>query len=205
MVRYWQGEARARNGPGDSPFFYARKRWGMDDQEEKIIERLTQRVQAELATAAELRRQNDLAEETLKTLKKTQQAEASRTRLWLGISEQAAGLVQQMPEYALLLHGFDEKLEEFGEYLRDLSGRLDRLEYASMLILSGNTKSNRARALVEDIEKDRKERLIEEHRRHLHELEIKRAGYGKLAAPAHLLIEIEDLKNEIEQLEETEG
>lgn len=198
------GEARARNGPGDSPFFYAQKRWGMDDQEEKIIERLTQRVQAELATAAELRRQNDLAEETLKTLKKTQQAEASRNRLWLGISEQTAALVQQMPEYVLLLHGFDEKLEEFGEQLRDLSDRLDRLEYASMLILSGNTKGSRARALVEDIEKDRKERLIEEHKRHLHELEIKRAGYGKLAAPVHLLTEIEDLKNEIEQLE-TEG
>jgi hypothetical protein len=168
--------------------------------DEEVIEKLTQRVQAELATAAELRRQNDLAEQSLKNLERTRRTEAQRTRLWLEISEQTAGLVQQLPEMALLIHGYDEKLTEFDEHLRELAARLDRIEYALMLLLGGKGGS-RARALVEDIEKDRKERLIEEHRRHLHELEIKRAGYGKLDAPAHLLLQIEDIKNEIEQLE----
>jgi hypothetical protein len=173
----------------------------MNDQEE-IIEKLTQRVQAELATAAELRRQNDLAEQSLKNLERTRRAEAQRIQIWLGIAEQTAGLVQQLPEMALLIHGYDEKLTEFDEHLRELAGRLDRIEYALMLLLSGKGGGSRAKVLVEDIEKDRKERLIEEHKRHLHELEIKRAGYGKLDAPAHLLLQIEDLKNEIEQLED---
>jgi hypothetical protein len=173
----------------------------MNDQEE-IIEKLTQRVQAELETAAELRRQNDLAEQSLKNLERTRRAEAQRTRLWLEIAEQTAGIVQQLPEMALIIHGYDEKLTEFDEHLRELAGRLDRIEYALMLLLSGKGGGDRAKVLIKDIEKDRKERLIDEHRRHLHELEIKRAGYGKLDAPAHLLLQIEDIKNEIERLED---
>lgn len=174
----------------------------MDDQE-AIIEKLMQRVQAEQATAAELRRQNDLAEQSLRNLQQTQRAENLRNRLWLEISERTANIVQQLPEYALLLHGFDEKLDEFDEHLKELASRLDRIEYALMLLLGGRGNGNRdkAKALIEDIEKDRRERLIEEHRRQLHELELKRATYGKLNAPAHLLLEIEDLKKEIAQLE----
>lgn len=207
MVRYWQGEARARNGAGDLPFLLlnsASSGWnvclgeGMDDQEERIIERLTQRVQAELATAAELRRQNDLAEESLKTLKKTQQAEASRNRIWYGISEQTATMVQQLPELALLIHGYDEKLSE----LEELSERLDRIERALVLVLSLIGEGNRqAKAIVKSIEQDQGQRLIERHKRRLGKLEEKRASYG-LETPAHLLLEIEDLEKEIKQLEE---
>jgi hypothetical protein len=173
----------------------------MDDQD-KILDLLRQQVQAEQEKAAEIRRQNDLAEQSLKNLQQARRAEAQRTRLWLEIAEQTAGLVQQLPEMALLVHGYDEKLTEFDEHLRELAARLDRIEYALMLLLSPRGEGIRAKALIEDIEKDRRERLIEEHKRHLYELEIKRAGYGRLDAPAHLLIQIEDLKKEIEQLEQ---
>jgi hypothetical protein len=174
----------------------------MDDQEE-IINKLTERIRAEQATAAELKRQNDLAE---KTLRQAQTSERIRQAFWSDISEKTAGLVGKLPELELLLHGLAEKLDEFGEQLRDVGKRQDRLELGLMLLLSGKGNGNRdkTRALIEDIEKDRKARLIEEHKRMLHELEMKRAGYGRLSAPSHILMEIEDLKSEIEQLEESD-
>jgi hypothetical protein len=165
----------------------------MDDQEE-IIEKLTQRVQAELATAAELRRQNDLAEQSLKNLERTRRAESQRIQIWLGIAEQTAGLVQQLPEALLLLHGLDENL-------REVVRRLDRLENVVLLLLAGGNQ-RKADRLAESIEKDRQARLVEANKRMLEQLELKRAAYGNLEAPAHLLVQIEDLKNEIEQLEE---
>jgi hypothetical protein len=161
--------------------------------DEEIIEKLTQRVQAELETAAELRRQNDLAEQSLKNLERTRQAEVQRIQIWLGIAEQTAGLVQQLPEALLLLHGLDENL-------REVVRRLDRLENVVLLLLAGGNQ-RKADQLAESIERDRKARLIEANKRMLEQLELKRAGYGKLDAPAHLLLQIEDLKNEIEQLE----
>jgi hypothetical protein len=162
--------------------------------DEEIIEKLTQRVQAELETAAELRRQNDLAEQSLKNLERTRQAEVQRIQIWLGIAEQTAGLVQQLPEALLLLHGLDENL-------REVVRRLDRLENVVLLLLAGGNQ-RKADQLAESIERDRKARLIEANKRMLEQLELKRAGYGKLDAPAHLLLQIEDLKNEIEQLED---
>jgi thiamine kinase-like enzyme len=165
----------------------------MDDQEE-IIEKLTQRVQAEQATAAELRRQNDLAEQSLNNLERTRQAESQRIRIWLGIAEQTAGLVQQLPEALLLLHGLDENL-------REVVRRLDRLENVVLLLLAGGNQ-RKANQLAESIEKDRQARLIETNKRMLEQLELKRAAYGNLEAPAHLLLQIEDLQNEIRQLEE---
>lgn len=173
----------------------------MNDQEtEKYLEKLTERIKAEQATAAELKRQNDLAE---RTLRQAQTSERIRQAFWSDISERTAGLVGKLPELELLLHGFAEKLDGFGEQLEDIGKRQDRLELGLMLLLSGKGNGNRdkAKALIEDIEKDRRARLIEEHKRMLHELEMKRAGYGRLSVPSHILIEIEDLKSEIESLE----
>jgi hypothetical protein len=170
----------------------------MDDRDqEEILEKLTQRVQAEQATAAELRRQNDLAEQSLNNLERTRQAESQRIRIWLGIAEQTASLVNQLPEALLLLHGLDENL-------REVVRRLDRLENVVLLLLSGGNQ-RKANQLAESIERDRKARLIETNKRVLEQLELKRAAYGNLEAPAHLLIQIEDLQNEIRQLEEREG
>lgn len=162
------------------------------------IDLLSQRVKAEQETAKaeqdtanELRRQNDLKAKTL-------QVESQRNRLWLEISERTANLVQQLPEMALLIHGYDEKLSE----LEELSERLDRIERALVLVLSLVGKTNRqAEAITKSIEQGQEQRVIEQHKRRLGKLEEKRATFG-LDAPAHLLLEIEDLRNEIKQLEE---
>lgn len=170
----------------------------MDDQGESLkalfkeqiqveIDLLSQRVKAEQETAAELRRKNDLEAKTL-------QVESQRNRVWFDISERTASIVNQLPEALLLLHGLDENLKEIVK-------RLDRLENVVLLILAGGNQ-RKANELAESIERDRRSRLIEGHKRVLHELEIKRAAYGKLEAPAHLILEIEDLKDEIKQLEQ---
>lgn len=177
----------------------------MDDQEE-IINKLTERVKAEQATALELRRQNDLAEQSLNALQKSQQLEKQRNRLWLDISERTANIVQQLPEMARQIYGYDEKLDELPDLIEELSERfdqrLDRIERALIHILSGDTNSRKAKGLAKSIEQGQQQRLIEQLKRRLDKLEMKRASYGDLNAPPHLLMEIEDTKSEIEQLEE---
>lgn len=179
----------------------------VDVVDDEILDTLREQVRAEQAKTAELKRQNDLAEETLKVLNRTRTSEATRVQFWAGISEKTAALVEAMPETALLLHGLAEKLEQFGEMLdqqrREDSKRLARLEYGLMLLLQGKGNGNRGKvdALLKDIEKTRARDLLEENFRQLHELEMKRARYGNLEAPAWLLLQIEDLKQEIDDLQ----
>lgn len=175
--------------------------------DEEALQILREQIRAEEAHAAELRRQNDLAAASLLKLEQTRQVEARRTRLWLEISERTANLVQQVPELGLLLHGFSEKLDEYGENLREVSKRLDRIEYALMLVLSGKSGDRaKAQALVQNIERDRtNRRLLERHYRFLNELQVQLASYG-IQKPVELLIQVEDLQAEIERLEqETES
>jgi DNA repair exonuclease SbcCD ATPase subunit len=171
------------------------------EQIQTEIDLLSQRVKAEQETAraeqetaSELRRKNDLQAKTL-------QVESQRNRLWLEISERTANIVQQLPELARVIYGYDEKLEQFPELIEELEERLDRIERAIVLLLSPEGKGSRqAKVITKGIEQDQQKRLIEQLKRRLEKLETKRAQYG-IDTPAHLLLEIEDLKDEIKQLE----
>lgn len=168
-------------------------------------ELLYQQVQAEQNTANELKRKNDLEEQALKNLERSRQAEFQRTQLWLNISEQTANLVQQLPEMSLSLYGYFEKFDEFTE---DITERLNRIDYGLMLLLSG-VKGHMVNHLVEELENEhrqrleneRRQKLLEQHKTMLHNLKMKQATFGKLSAPPHLQIEIEELQEEIDKLE----
>lgn len=177
--------------------------------DEEAIEHLKKQIEAEWAKTAELKRQNDLAEETLKTLNRARISEQTRVQFWAGISEKTAALVVKLPEVELLLHSLAEKIEEFSEALerarREDGQRLARLEYGLMLLLQGKGNGNRAKtkALVEDIDRDRSRRkLLERHYRILNELQVQLADYGPLARPVHLVLQVEDLEKEIDKLEQ---
>lgn len=171
----------------------------LEDPDERILNKLHERVQAELQTANELRRQNDLAEESLKSVERVRQAETIRNRTWLDIAELTARLVQgDVPHLKLLLEGFAEKLDEYGEQLEALDDRLNRIEYGIMLLLSskGNGNTIKRQELIHDIEQDRQQHLIEQKKTRLHELKLKAARYG-IDVPPHIKVEIEDIEGEL--------
>jgi chromosome segregation ATPase len=178
--------------------------------DEEALNLLRQQIRAEEATAVELRRKNDLAE---KTLRQAEIRERNRLGLLSDISEKTGGLVAELPELKNrllslehLVNGLVEKLGEYGQMLevaqRADAKRFTQLEYGLMLLLQGKGNGNKAKAeeLLRDIEASRTRELLHEHQRMLTELEVKRARYGDLEAPAWLLIQIEDLKQEIEGL-----
>lgn len=185
--------------------------------DEQAIELIKQNIQAEQEKTAELRRQNDLAEQSLKVAKESQelmratlQAERNRLQLWLRISEQTAYIVQELPQLMYEVHTYKGTFEDMAALLEDtkleLGKRLGHLEYGMMLLLEGknnNGNKGKSQALVKELDRSRKEQLLEESKRLLHELEVRSARYGKLDTPAHLTLQIEDLKQEIEELERT--
>jgi hypothetical protein len=176
--------------------------------DEEALEHLKEQIRAEWAKAAELKRQNDLAEQTLQALNRSRISEQTRVQFWAGISEQTAAIVARLPETALLLHSLAEKIEEFSEALertrREDGQRLARLEYGLMLLLQGKGNGNRAKtkALVEDIDRDRTRRkLLERHYRALNELQVQLASYG-ISKPVEMVLQVEDLEKEIDRLEQ---
>lgn len=191
----------------DSPDNQELLRTLLNEQLGKELDLLSQRVQAEHATANELKRKNDLEEQALRNLERSRQSEFQRTQLWLNISEQTATLVQQLPEMRLALYAY---FEEFDRFNNEISERLNRIEYTMMLILSG-VKGNHVNNLVDELEgerqqrlNDRRQQLLEQHKTLLHNLKMKQATFGKLSAPPHLEIEIEELEMQIGKLEKGE-
>lgn len=177
----------------------------MQADQSAILDLLRQQVKAEQDKAAELKRQNDIAEESLKAMQRTLKAEQARTKIWMDISENTASFIGTMPELILLMHGFTEKLGEFGEQLDDYraedSKRFNRLEYGLMLLLQGKGNGNRSKAesLLKEMEKDRLRDLLMENQKRLQALEMRKARSGHNVDPA-VTIEIEDLKQEIQDL-----
>lgn len=178
-----------------------------DDKISRAIEDIRTQIRLEQERIEQLKIQNDLANQALDISRQLKQAEQQRTRLWLEISEGTASLMQQFPEFkaelSLTMLGFAEKLDEFDDHLKDTSKRLDRIEYALMLLLAGKGNGNRgkAEALVKTIEADRIKRLVSDKRLRLEILERQYATYGELHVPPHVVVEIEDLKQEIVTLE----
>lgn len=174
-------------------------------EDERIINAVREQVKVDQEKLAELKRQNDLTERTVKTLERTLLTEKTRLQFWSNISEQTAQFLQQLPELILQLHGFAEKLVNIEEHLRDYEAdaikRLDRLEYGLMLILSGKGNGNKekAEALLRDIEIERVRELLSKHQRVLHELEVAKSLQG-INTPPHVLIQIEDELEEIKGL-----
>lgn len=183
--------------------------------DEAAINLIKENIEAENRKTAELERQNNLAEESLRVAKEAQdlmratlQAERNRLQLWLRISEQTAYIVQELPQLIYEIHSYKGSFADLAAAIEEakfeLGKRLGNLEYSSMLLLDGknnNGNKSKAQALVKTLDRSRKEQLIEENKRLLHELEVRVARFGKLDAPAHLLLQVEDLKKEIEELE----
>lgn len=143
----------------------------------EAIAHIREQIKAEYETAAQLKRQNDLAQEALETSQRLLTTESTRNKLWLEIAEKTANFIHQIPELTYLLHSFDEKLGEYGEALEQLDERIGRIEYGIMLILAGKGNGNKIKAetLIKDIELERQKKLLSELYSTLHDLELQKA------------------------------
>lgn len=171
------------------------------DGDKEILDVLRAQVKAEQEVANQLARQNDIAEESLRTLNRTMVAEQARTKLWAGISEQAA---QSLPELVLTVHGNTEKLGELEEHTERYhivdQQRFSRIEQALILLLAGN--KDKAKKLVNDLEAVQAEELLTQYTTALHELKLKQAKWGSLNTPTWLLTEIADTELAINEAQE---
>lgn len=169
------------------------------DDQAAIIEAIHRQVEAEQATAAELRRQNDLAEKTLIELQRQRSAEQQRVKLAFETNDRLSGLLGG------LQRAFRD-IRQINKRLGEADRRAERTDDILLLLLTerSNQKIEEAR---EDLEaemaerKDIQRKLLRQHRRNLNKLQQQAANYG-LDVPLHLQNEIEAEEQAIAELRE---
>lgn len=164
---------------------------GKDDH---VIELLRQQVKAETDAVNESRRKNDIAEKQLEETRRARVAEQARLKIILDTYERIAALPDCLNRLSLAIYGIDE-------CLREMAGRLNRIDEVILLMLSGRSNGNKARAqeLRSELEQERKRGLLYQERRTLQHLEEQAAKHG-LDVPVAILNQIEDTKIRIEAL-----
>lgn len=164
----------------------------------EIIEAIHAQVRAEQETAAELRRQNDLAARTLAELERTRQGQQQRVKLAFDTHDKVTGLLGGLQKVF-------RDIKQINRRLAEAERRSERTDDILLLLLTERSphKIEEAR---EDLEAEIAERernrrkLLGQHRRNLAKLEEQAASYG-LQVPLNLANEIEVEQAEIARLE----
>lgn len=166
----------------------------LKNEQAEIVEAIHRQVQAEMDTAAELRRQNDLAAKTLAELERTRQGQQQRVKLAFDTNDKVTGLLAALPK------AFRD-IKQINKRLAELERRHERTDDILLLLLTERSQRKIGEA-VEDLEAEIAERdatqrkLLRQHKRNLAKLNERAAAYGALSVPL-------ELRNEIEAEEET--
>lgn len=161
---------------------------------------LRQQIEAENAKTAELKRQNDLTEQTLKQAQVEAQirqvAERNRVKIGLDTNERVVGLAEALPQVFLAIHGIRE-------WCKEATRRLDRIDEVLLLQLTGRGNGNRPRVaeLKQELDHEHTQRLLVQEYENLAELEQQAAEHGGLNVPLNILNGIKKTKRRIEELE----
>jgi hypothetical protein len=167
------------------------------DEQASLIEIIRQQVQAEQETAAELRRQSDLAEKALSELTRNRSAEQQRVNLAFKTNDQLSGLLPRLTNVFRAIRQINTRLTE-------AERRAERTDDILLLLLTERSpqKIDEAR---EDLEAEIAEReaerrkLLKVHNRNLARLNEQAAGHG-LRVPLDLANEIDAETEAIEEL-----
>jgi hypothetical protein len=166
----------------------------------EIIETLRRQIEAERATAEELRRQNDLAEKTLNELQRGRQAEILRARVAFDTNEKVTGLVPQIEQAFQDIKRIDQRINELEAWLERASDIL--------LLLLSEKSPVKVREAMEDLEAEialketDRRKLIRIHTRNLVVLNEQAALHG-MDPPLDLLNQIEVEKQALKELDES--
>lgn len=167
--------------------------------DDEAVNLLKKQIEAQLAVAAEEKRKNDLAEQALKQAELDRQlrqvAERNRLKVNLDTNEKVEGLLQQLPQIFLVIHGIHE-------WCKEATRRLDRIDEILLIQLAGKGNGNRGRVqeLKQELELEHTERLILQEHENLQELELQAAQYG-IDKPIRLTNQIKKTKQKLEELE----
>lgn len=168
--------------------------------DDEAIALLRQQIEADNAKTAELRRQNDLTEQTLKQAQLEAQvrqvADRNRLKITLDTNERVTGLAAELPQVFLAIHGLRE-------WCREANRRLDRIDEVLLLQLTGRGNGNRTRVaeLKQELEQEHTQRLLVKEYENLNELEEQAAEHGGISVPLHITNAIKKTKRRIEELE----
>jgi hypothetical protein len=177
--------------------------------DDEAIALLRQQIEAAVAQTAELRRQNDLAEQAIKQSQADAQsreladrnreiAERNRIKLALNTNEKVAGIAEALPGVFLAIYGMQEWQKEDSRWK-------DRVDDILLLLLTGRGNGNKARVteLKEELEREHYQRLLSQEDFNLQQLEEQVAAHGGLVnAPVKLHNDIRKTKQRIEELQE---
>lgn len=163
--------------------------------DEQVLNLLRQQIQAEQDKAAELRRQNDLAEASLKQAQEDNRnrvtSDRNKLKISLDTNEKVSGLLAQLPQVILTMHHIREWLEE-----RDK--RDERVERILLLLLSRG-RGKEIDEAEQDLRRSQWHRQLKRHVANLNELEEQKAEHG-ISVPLELLNSIRKEKEAIEKL-----
>jgi hypothetical protein len=167
----------------------------------EIIEAIQAQVRAEMASAEQLRRQNDLAEQALGELRRNRTAEQQRVKLAFDTNDKVSGLLTALEEAFRDLRQIRDKLTE-------MERQWERTDDILLLLLTEHSPPGKIAESREDLEAEIAERrssqkkLLKQRYRNFNKLQEREAGYGALDVPLELLNKIENEKQAIEKLEE---
>lgn len=164
-----------------------------------VVEMIQQQIKAELATAAELRRQNDLAQQTLTELARNRAAEQQRRNLAFDTNDKVSGLIPALQK------AFRD-IKDIRAKLREAERRAERTDDILLLLLTEKSPEKIAaaredlQAEIDERETDR-HKLLRVHTRNLARLREQAAGHG-LRVPLDLMNEIESEEAAIRELQD---
>lgn len=168
--------------------------------DDEAIALLRQQIEAEVAHTAELKRQNDLADQVLKQAQVDAQirqvTERNRVGIAMDTNEKVAGIAEQLPAVFLAIHGIRE-------WCKEASKRLDRMDEVALIQLSGRSSDHRERVaeLKKELDEEHNERLLAQEYENLQELEQQAAQFGSIDQPLKLLNQIKKTRQRISELE----
>lgn len=169
--------------------------------DDEALDLLRQQILADQEKTAELKRQNDLAEQALKAAQAETQlrhiTEPNRLRIALDTNEKVAGLLALSPQIPLFVEGFAEWQKEDARWK-------ERVDEILLLILTGKGNGNRSRVeeLKQELHRENNQRLLTQEYENLAELEGQAAQYGQMDTPLKLINAIKKSKGRIAELEE---
>lgn len=174
--------------------------WDKPSSPNEVIEAIQRQVEAELAKADELRRQNDLAEKTLVELERTRQSQQQRVRLAFDTHDQVTGLLTRLGQVF-------EDIRQIRARLAEAERRSERMDDIVLLLLTDH-RPQKIAEIRDDLEAEiaertaERKRLLSRHTRNLARLKEQAAAYGALDVPLALRNQIEAEQELVRELEE---
>ena len=169
--------------------------------EDNVLLQLSAHAQAMMAEA---KSRDSLTEaERVKAAEYTRLRLAQERHTAIGnlLTEQAAGLLNTLPEFLQAVAAIREWQEEFSEHIEKLDERLERIEGAAALMLKGLTDGALSTELKNSSHISSLKRQLIQYNRNRQKLHERLAEYGTVDAPLSITNQIDKTEDLIAELE----